>query len=99
MCAWGVKNKYGNVYRGTEVNVLSISETMYSHHIHSKSMDLYKCKIIYTTAPVCFLPIHSGHQVDVPAGSQDFFIHLSSAVRALIFSRETNTAIPFPLRP
>ena len=38
-----------------------------------------------------FLPIHCGHQVDVPAGvTQEesytgFFIHLLSAVRALIF--------------
>ena len=43
------------------------------------------------TVCVCFLPIHSGHQVDVPAGvTQEeghtgFFIHLLSAVRALIF--------------
>ena len=40
---------------------------------------------------VCFLPIHSGHQVDVPAGvTQEeghtgFLIHLPSAVRSLIF--------------
>ena len=40
---------------------------------------------------VCFLPIHSGHHVDVPAGvTQEeghtgFLIHLPSAVRALIF--------------
>ena len=40
---------------------------------------------------VCVLPIHSGHQVDVPAGvTQEeghtgFLIHLPSAVRALIF--------------
>ena len=42
---------------------------------------------------VCFLPIHSGHpsSLDVPAGvtqekgNTGFFIHLLSAVRALIF--------------
>ena len=40
---------------------------------------------------VCFLPIHSGHPLDVPAGvTQEeghtgFLIHLPSAVRALIF--------------
>ena len=38
-----------------------------------------------------FLPIHFGHQVDVPAGvtkeegHTGFFIHLPSAVRALFF--------------
>ena len=41
---------------------------------------------------VCFLAIHSGHQVDVPAagvtqkeGRTGFFIHLLSAVRASVF--------------
>ena len=43
--------------------------------------------------------------MDVPAGvTQEeghtgFFIHLRSAVRALIFSREKDLAIPFPRRP
>ena len=78
----------------TEVKVLPISETMYSHHIYSKSIDLYKCNM-----RIFFLPIHSGHQMDAPAGSQDFFIHLPSAVRAFIFSRGKDTVIPFPRRP
>ena len=43
--------------------------------------------------------------MDVPAGvTQEeghtgFLIHLLSAVRALIFSREKDSAIPFPRRP
>ena len=35
---------------------------------------------------VCFLPIHSGHQVGhASRGHTGFFIHLPAAVRALIF--------------
>ena len=45
---------------------------------------------------VCFLPIHSGHQWTYQPGSH---IHLLSAARALIFSREKDSAIPFPRRP
>ena len=58
------------------------------------------CECVY----VCFLPIHSRRQVDVPAGvTQEeghtgFLIHLPSAVRALIFPREKDSAIPFPRR-
>ena len=43
--------------------------------------------------------------MDVPAGvTQEeghtgFLIHLPSAVRALIFCREKDSAIPFPRRP
>ena len=58
----------------------------------------FPCSADHVCVCVCFLPVHSGHQVrwtyqplDIPAGvtQEDghtgFFIHLPSAVRALIF--------------
>ena len=54
---------------------------------------------------VCFLPIHSGHQVrwtyqiTQEEGHTGFLIHLLSAVRALIFlARRIQPLIPFPRR-
>ena len=50
---------------------------------------------------VCFLPIHSGHQVrwTYQPGSHRIF-HLPSFCGACLnFSREKDSAIPFPRRP
>ena len=65
-------------------------------------------EIIIITVCVCVFSSHSfwtSCSLNVPAGvTQEeghtgFLIHLLSAVRALIFSREKDSAIPFPRRP
>ena len=65
----------------------------------------------YYSKVQCFVCVFSSHSfwtsssLDVPAGvTQEeghtgFLIHILSAVRALIFPREKDSAIPFPRRP
>ena len=52
---------------------------------------------------VCFVPIHSGHQLDIPAGvtqkeGHRIFHPLSFCGAYLNFSREKDSAIPFSCR-
>ena len=50
---------------------------------------------------VCFLPIHSGHQVrwTYQPGSHRIFNPPSFCGACLAFCREKDSAIPFPRRP
>ena len=83
-----------HIFPHTYYDIKYVQNTKYSTTtavLYGHVLCLYKKKL--ASVCVCFLPIHSGHQVrwTYQPGShrrkvtQDFLIHLPSAVRALIF--------------
>ena len=79
--------------------VIIIEYSCQAQHVHDQALAMYVCICMYVCVCVlCFLPIHSGHQVrwtyqpgshrrkvTQEEGHTGFLIHLPSAVRALIF--------------
>ena len=83
-----------------KVPVLVIGLEFFTFEVATYTFVLFRLQCS-TSLCVCFLPIHSGHQVrwTNQPGSRRIFHPPSFCGACLNFSREKNSAIPFPRRP
>ena len=80
------------------VNFNSIDQNLWDNPRWNSQMALY---CVCVCVCVCFLPIHSGHQVrwTYQPGSHRISHTPSFCGACLNFSREKDSAVPFPRRP